>query len=149
MRQRRRFSAARERSGSHKLAALDTINVTPLLDMCFCLLIIFMIATPVMEQTTQIDLPIASKTVASTPVEKKVLVIALDKDGRQIFNGREITDAALRAALRSIAQQPKDTQPVIRIRADGSLTNQRTWDLFSLVKDSGVSSVSVDTEVKN
>jgi biopolymer transport protein ExbD/biopolymer transport protein TolR len=140
-----RFSSSRPRA----LSALSEINVTPLLDMCFCLLIIFMIATPVMEQTTQIDLPIASNVVATEAPPKPIKVVALDHEGNLSYDGKETTEDALRTALRGIAATPKDNQPVIRIRADGSLTNQRTWDLFSLIKESGVASVSVDTEVRN
>ncbi|MEI6598437.1 MAG: biopolymer transporter ExbD, partial [bacterium] len=33
---------------------MNELNVTPMLDLCFCLLIIFMIATPVLEQTTSV-----------------------------------------------------------------------------------------------
>ncbi|MDR3229103.1 MAG: biopolymer transporter ExbD [Puniceicoccales bacterium] len=145
MNRQRRFNNTRTRP----LSALTEINVTPLLDMCFCLLIIFMIATPVMEQTTQIDLPVASAAVASPATKKTVKVVALDRDGNLSYAGRAVTEDALRVALRAIATASPESQPIIHIRADGSLTNQRTWDLFSLVKESGVSSVGIDTELRN
>ena len=41
-----------------RLSALTEINVTPLIDLAFALLIIFMITTPLLEQTIELDLPI-------------------------------------------------------------------------------------------
>ncbi|MDR1497541.1 MAG: biopolymer transporter ExbD [Puniceicoccales bacterium] len=133
------------------MAALSEINVTPLLDLCFCLLIIFMIATPVLEQTTQIDLPLASKTIATppSPTPQKPRIVSLDNRGNLVFDGQTVTEAALRNLLRDIARLPEAQQPVIRVRADGALPIQRLIDLFSLVKESNLSKVSMDTEVRN
>ena len=41
-----------------RLSALTEINVTPLIDLAFALLIIFMITTPLLEQTIALNLPI-------------------------------------------------------------------------------------------
>ncbi len=41
---------ARSFSKPGRLHVMNELNVTPMLDLCFCLLIIFMIATPVLEQ---------------------------------------------------------------------------------------------------
>jgi biopolymer transport protein ExbD len=133
------------------MAALSEINVTPLLDMCFCLLIIFMIATPVLEQTTQIDLPIASPTIATPPkpAREKPRVVSLDNRGNLVFDGHAVTETALREALRGIARLPAEQQPVIRVRADGALPIQRLIDLLSLVKECHLSKVSIDTEVRD
>ena len=143
----RRFNNGRSRP----MSALSEIHVTPLLDMCFCLLIIFMIATPVLEQTTQIDLPVASKAVASTPAETHISpkVISLDRNGQLVFEGRATHEDELAAALRTLAEKPEAQQPIIKIRADGSLPNQRVWDIFSLARKSGIKKVSVDTEVND
>ena len=42
------------------MEALNEINVTPLIDLAFALLIIFMIATPLLEQTIPLELPLES-----------------------------------------------------------------------------------------
>lgn len=131
--------------------ALSELNVTPLLDLCFCLLIIFMIATPVLEQTTQIDLPVASKGVASPASPTKITprTIALDRNGQLIFDGKLTFESELRSQLKSLATKPVEEQPAIRVRIDGSLPSQRLMDLFSLARESGLTKVSIDTEVKD
>ncbi|MDR0535434.1 MAG: biopolymer transporter ExbD [Puniceicoccales bacterium] len=133
------------------MSALSEINVTPLLDLCFCLLIIFMIATPVLEQTTQIDLPTASKAIATPapadPVKPKVLT--LDRHAQITNDGRATHEAELREELLRIATLPEASQPRIRIRADGALPCKHLWHLFSLVKKCGLTKVNVDTEVED
>ena len=52
---------ARSFSKQSRLHVISELNVTPMLDLCFVLLIIFMIATPVLEQTTAINLPKSDK----------------------------------------------------------------------------------------
>lgn len=135
----------------HRLHALSELNVTPLLDLCFCLLIIFMIATPVLEQTTQIDLPMASKGLATPQPDKPppTRVIAIDRNGQLIFDGKVTYVSALGEQLKAIAALPPDRQPVIRIRGDGNVAYQRMIELFSLAKESGISKVGLDTEVKD
>ncbi|MDR2430576.1 MAG: biopolymer transporter ExbD [Puniceicoccales bacterium] len=133
------------------MATLNELNVTPLLDLCFCLLIIFMIATPVLEQTTQIDLPLASKDFATpvprTPVKPKVL--ALDKQGQLIYDGHITHEDALRHELLQVSRLPAEQQPRISVRVDGSLPCQRLFDTLSLVKQSGLSKVDFPTEIKD
>ena len=48
---------ARDFKRPNKLAVISDLNVTPLIDLAFSLLIIFMITTPVIEQYNRIDLP--------------------------------------------------------------------------------------------
>ena len=61
---------ARSFSKPHRLHVMNELNVTPMLDLCFCLLIIFMISTPVLEQTTAVNLPKAEKG-SGKPAEAK------------------------------------------------------------------------------
>lgn len=127
---------------------MNELNVTPLLDLCFCLLIIFMIATPVLEQTTQIELPIASENVGKpAPTEIKYAIVALDKHGAYYLNGREMLPETLAAEFEKISAQPADEQPVVRVRADGTLQVQQLISLFDLAKSHGLSKVAFDTEV--
>lgn len=134
------------------MSALSEINVTPLLDMCFCLLIIFMIATPVLEQTTQIDLPVASKAIATPPPKTtapKPRTVSLDAAGRLVFDGREVSETTLRAELKRLAELPEAEQPMLHVRGDGQLRFQRVIDVFALIREARISKVSIDTEVKD
>lgn len=130
------------------MTPMAEINVTPLLDLCFCLLIIFMIATPVLEQTTRIELPVASSAAgAPASTELKYRFVAIDRYGEYFFDDDKISSEKLREAFAGIAALPADAQPVVRIRADGQLEYQKVIAVFDMAKKQGLSKVAIDTEV--
>ncbi len=111
--------ARRNFSRPHRLHALNELNVTPLLDLCFCLLIIFMIATPVLEQTSRVDLPQGGKQAAGPAGPKpKAVVVTFSADGSMQLGERAATIDDIRAKFKEIAGFDKDAQPVVRIRGD-------------------------------
>ncbi len=136
----------------HRMHALSELNVTPLLDLCFCLLIIFMIATPVLEQTTNIDLPVATGMPA--PAEKNAKkpttkIIALDKNGVLSFDGKTVTENQLRKLLEPLGAMPETQRPPIRLRCDGAMQYQRIFDLFSICSECKISDVGIDSEIRS
>ncbi len=136
-------------SRRHKMTPMAEINVTPLLDLCFCLLIIFMIATPVLEQTTSIELPVASNK-AGVPAsnEQKYRYVALDRHGAYFLDDVPISLEALGETFAEISALPADAQPIVRIRADGQLEYQKVITVFDSAKRNGLTKVSIDTEVE-
>ncbi|HIV04135.1 MAG TPA: biopolymer transporter ExbD [Candidatus Spyradosoma merdigallinarum] len=139
---------ARNFSRRHKMTPMAEINVTPLLDLCFCLLIIFMIATPVLEQTTRIELPVASSAAgAPASTEQQYRYVALDRHGAYFLDDDAVSADRLRAAFAEIAALPAESQPIVRIRADGQLAYQKVIDVFDMAKKQGLSKVAIDTEV--
>ncbi|MCR5183848.1 MAG: biopolymer transporter ExbD [Opitutales bacterium] len=130
---------------------MSEINVTPLLDMCFCLLIIFMISTPVLEQTTVVNLPVASESIGKaieTSPKIEPVIVSLNAEGRYFIGSKEVLPEALLEEFSRIASMPEDKQPVVRVRADGSLLVQQLISLFDMAKEQGISKVSFDTELK-
>lgn len=139
---------ARNFSRRHKITPMAEINVTPLLDLCFCLLIIFMIATPVIEQTTKIDLPEASaKAGASPSPDTQYRYVSIDKAGALFIDDRAVSADELSDVFAGIADLAPDAQPIVRIRADGSIEYRAVVSVFSLAKKCGLTKVAIDTEV--
>ncbi|MBQ2731986.1 MAG: biopolymer transporter ExbD, partial [Opitutales bacterium] len=121
------------------MTPMSEINVTPLLDLCFCLLIIFMIATPVLEQTTKIELPVASeKTGAPASTETKYRFVAIDRHGAYHLDDSAVSPEILLGAFADIAALPSDEQPIVRIRADGQLEYQKVVAVFDMAKKQGL-----------
>ena len=69
---------ARDFKRQNKLAVISELNVTPLIDLAFSLLIIFMITTPVIEQYNRIDLPSQKTSQAQMLWRLQVLYLQIN-----------------------------------------------------------------------
>ncbi|MEO7412790.1 MAG: biopolymer transporter ExbD [Opitutaceae bacterium] len=102
------------------------LNVTNLIDLGFMLLIIFMVATPLMqqEQTIPINLPLESKNAQSKiDPNEKFESITIRADGTYALSGRTMTLPQLERELTRFGAQPKP--PVFRLRMDGKSNAQQ------------------------
>src|SRR4051794_2848572 len=101
------------------------LNVTNLIDLGFMLLVIFMVATPLIqkEQTVPVKLPTESKTPQPPPDPTlRVETITVDAKGNYFLNARPMSFRELQVQLRAFAGDPK--QPIIRIAGDKAAV----WD---------------------
>lgn len=127
-------------------AAMTELNVTPLMDLAFSLLIIFMISTPLLEQTIPVHLPKQDKNAASQRPEADFQVISIDERG-QIFWGKQPVDTVqLETLLASLAAQSEP--PAISFRGDLTLPYQKIVDVISAIKRHNLTKLHLDTEVK-
>ena len=128
------------------LSAMTDLNVTPLMDLAFSLLIIFMISTPLLEQTIPINLPKQEKNSASDRPEIKFQVISINKNG-QIYWGRQPVDLEELDRLLGLLANEKEP-PAISLRAEFSLPYQKIVDVIDAVKRNNLTKLHLDTEVK-
>jgi biopolymer transport protein ExbD len=136
---------ARKFHRKDRLSALTEINVTPLIDLAFALLIIFMITTPLLEQTIAVDLPVEAPK--SQPGEREDFQsVGIDRQGRYYWGDETISEEQLGDLLDSLAADP--APPVLSIRADASLPYQRVITLIDLVKQRQLTRISLDTKVR-
>jgi len=128
---------------------MSELNVTPMLDLCFVLLIIFMIATPVLEQTTAINLPKSDKGVGKAADSKtQYRFVTIGADGGLAIGNRAVNRQQLEVEFAQIAALPEADQPVVRVRGDGGLTYQKIIDVLSLAKSKGLTKVALDSEIR-
>ena len=78
----------RRASQRNSLVTLNEINITPLLDLAFVLLIIFIITRPLIEQNIKLDLPSGGST-SETLEESDIARIEVTSDGRFFLQGIE------------------------------------------------------------
>jgi biopolymer transport protein ExbD len=132
----RRFSS---RNPLHTLAEL---NVTPLLDLCFVLLIIFMITTPLMENS--IDLVVPSSATAKTQVDpSETQIIQIDRNDVLKLNGQVTDRSDLEAALTAL--KARDPQISVVVRPDRDLAIQKFIEVMDVLKRVGIGRVGVMT----
>ncbi len=129
---------------------LSELNVTNLIDVAFTLLIIFMIATPLIqqEQTIPVNLPVESKSQQAKPdPDTRFVTITIQADGSCRLGDRVVPLARLRTALATYAAEPKP--PVFRIRMDAKATAQQFITVMDALKQNNLSKVTFDTQVGN
>ena len=128
-------------------APISELNVTNLIDLGFVLLIIFMIATPLIqqEQTIPLNLPVESRSPQTPPdPDTRFQLIHIDRSGQYFFGTTRVTLAELRDRLAELATDPKP--PVIRIRADLTLQWQQVVQVMDLLKQNNLSKITFDTQ---
>ncbi len=133
----RRFSQR-----SH-LVTLSEINITPLLDLAFVLLIIFIITTPLLEQGISLKLPSGGKP-DNPPTAKDIRTVEISPQGVYLLDKRRVTLDQLEAAL--VHAGRANPNMVVYIRAD---ENSRTKDFTAVIdrcQRNGITRYSIRTE---
>lgn len=135
---------ARKFHRKDRLSALTEINVTPLIDLAFALLIIFMITTPLLEQTIDLNLPIETAKPQSQ-VRENFQSISINAAGAYFWGDRPVSPAELGDLLDVLAMD--SAPPVLSIRADAELPYQRVITVVDMIKRRNLSKISLDTRV--
>ena len=132
----------RRYSSRHNLQTLTELNVTPLLDLAFVLLIIFMITTPLIENS--IDLVVPKSTTAKGAVNPtEVFTIAIDKNNTYKLNNQLIAPQDLEARLITAKQENPDTAVVVRPHFE--LPVQQFVSVMDILQRAGIAKVGVMT----
>ena len=92
----------------------SVINLTPLIDVVFLLLIFFLTATTFQKEEVEMSLELPQSASGQPGEEKRVVVINVARDGRVLVDGREVTVEALRQKLKAAATRDKDQEVLIR-----------------------------------
>ena len=136
---------ARDFKRKNKLAVISDLNVTPLIDLAFSLLIIFMITTPVIEQYNRIDLPDQPSDQDQPLPEIEDEFITIDAQGTYHWGQVKVSKVELEARLDRIAASSGE-QPVIHLRGDRSLRYQKIFDVINMLKARNLTKLSLDTK---
>ena len=135
----RRYS---QRSG---LSTLSEINITPLLDLAFVLLIIFMITTPLIENNVNLVIP--SSGVATVPVNASELqTISIARDKSMKLNNDDVDAVTLSSRLGELKRSHPDVAVVIR--PDRSLPVQELIALMDTLQRVGITKVGIATRAE-
>jgi len=129
-------------SQKHGFQTLSEINVTPLLDLAFVLLIIFIITTPLMDKSTGLVLP-SSKAASDAVNPALVQTVTLDKDDQIALNSEPVS----LDQLASLLSAKNSSQPGIGVvvRSHRDLTVQKLVDVLDAIHRAGVTKVAVVT----
>ena len=134
-------------SQRNSLVTLSEINITPLLDLAFVLLIIFVITRPLLEQTIPIELP-KEMGQPDTKIEAKdVKTVEVTKSGVYRLNGVPQQLGTLLAELQRANQSNPKT--VVYIRADENSANKFVYAVIDGCQKRGITRFSLRTQPGN
>ena len=132
----------RRYSSRDSLQTLTELNVTPLLDLAFVLLIIFMITTPLIENSIDLVVP-TSSTAKGTVNPAEVLTISIDKNDTLKLNSEIVSAADLESRLAELHAQTPATAVVVR--PDQDLPIQKFVSVMDILQRTGIAKVGVMT----
>ncbi len=125
-----------------------TLELTPLIDMVFQLLIFFLLTTTfavnVKEGGIEVDLPRAKS--AQIPSMTSHIVIAILKDGRMVVGGETFSEDALREKLAQVHKENPKTMVVVQ--ADRTVEHGSVVQAMDLAVDVGLKSLAIATVEK-
>jgi biopolymer transport protein ExbD len=135
----------RRYSQRQSLSSLSEINITPLLDLAFVLLIIFMITTPLLENSMSLIIP-SSATKNSAVTTSQVQTIAIDRNEAIRLNNKPVDLEALTAQLAEMKRANADV--VVVIRPDRDLPVQKLITLMDALQRAQIMKVGIATRVE-
>jgi len=135
----------RRYSQRNNLTTLSEINVTPLLDLAFVLLIIFMITTPLLESSMNLVIP--SSGAPNPPMNSsQVQTISITRNDVIQFNNQIVDPETLTRRLLAL----KETNPdvAIVIRPDRELPVQKLVSLMDTLQRAQITKVGIATKAE-
>jgi biopolymer transport protein ExbD len=133
----------RRYSQRQSLSTLSEINVTPLLDLAFVLLIIFMITTPLLESSMNLVIPSSGAKNPSIN-RSQVQTVSIDRTDTIRFNNQVIDLETLTARLTEL--KAANPNIAIVIRPDRELPVQKLIGLMDAVQRAGITKVGIATK---
>ncbi|MDJ0655881.1 MAG: biopolymer transporter ExbD [Xanthomonadales bacterium] len=128
-----------------KKKAEPQIELAPLIDVVFLLLIFFMVTTTFERQARlRIDLPEASEQPAT--LEQERLEIAISEDGRFFVDNNEVVNRSLETLKQALEKAAgSDREQPVTIRADANTPHQAVVTAMDAVNQAGFVNLSIAT----
>ena len=109
--------------GSHQKDQLD-VNITPLIDVVFLLLIFFMVSTT-FERESEIEIVLPEATASEKTTDEFILQITIDEEGTYYINHQRVINTKLETLMKAMQQMAGDRKdPPIVLSADAKTPHQ-------------------------
>jgi biopolymer transport protein TolR len=127
-------------------AALNAdINVTPLVDVCLVLLIIFMVVTPLLQKGVPVNLPV-TEDPEKTPDTEKQLQISVKSDGSVYVGSNVVRKEQVESALKEIQERTPDRE--VAVKGDRQVKYGDVLDVLKACREVGFNDVGLIAQPK-
>ncbi len=125
----------------------SNINVTPMVDVMLCLLIIFMVITPMVQNKVNVDLAKVDEPTSMPDAEKEdQVMVAITRDGRVYLGADQVTvDDLGQKVADKLANK---TSKQIYMRADARAQYGKVTEAIDSVRTAGVDQIGLLTDKK-
>jgi biopolymer transport protein ExbD len=124
---------------SHAALTSD-INVTPLVDVCLVLLIIFMVVTPMLQKGVPVNLPVTTDP-DKTPDTEKQLQISVKADGTVYLGPNVVRKEQVESSLKEIKERTPDRE--IAVKGDRLVKYGDVLDVLKACREVGFNDVGL------
>lgn len=124
-------------------SSMSELNITPLLDLVFVLLVIFIITTPQMMNNLEMNLP-SGKTPPPQKEKPKINHITVDAQGQTFLNDQLVTIPQLRTDLEQV--QSKDPDPSVVVKGADTVDYQNMINVLDVLQQLNITKVGLATE---
>ena len=124
-------------------SSLNELNITPLLDLVFVLLVIFIITTPQMMNNLEMNLP-SPKPPPPQKEKPKINRIVVDETGQTSLNDQPVTVAQLKQDLQQLKSETPDLSVVVK-GAD-NVDYQNMINVLDVLQQLDITKVGLATE---
>ena len=132
--------------GKFSAATLTSdINVTPLVDVCLVLLIIFMVVTPMLQKGVPVNLPVTEEP-EKTPDTEKQLQISVKADGTVYLGSLPVLKQQMQAELEKIHERTPDRE--IAVKGDKLVKYGAVLDALKACREVGFNNVGLIAQPK-
>jgi biopolymer transport protein TolR len=121
----------------------STINVTPLVDVCLVLLIIFMVVTPMLQKGVPVELPITTNP-DKKPDNENQMIISIKNDATIYIEQNWVPKNEFVGQLKEM--HDRNPSKEILIKADGRLRYKDVKRLMDMINEAGFENVGLITE---
>lgn len=127
-------------------SSLNELNITPLLDLAFVLLVIFIITTPQLSNDLEMNLPSPQKQKPPSP-PPRINRIVVDPAGQITLNDQVIALPALKQTLVAMKSADPDTTVVVKGASD--VDYQSVIGILDALQQADITKVGLATETAN
>ncbi|SCZ67763.1 ExbD/TolR family protein [Thiohalomonas denitrificans] len=121
------------------------VNLTPLIDVVFLLLIFFMVSTT-FERKTEISVELPEATGEQQELEQKVVEVTIDAEGHYYVDGQELINTQLETLKRALRKAAGDAEePQLILSADRKATHESVISAMDAARQVGLYNMTFAT----
>jgi len=130
-----------------RLQLKQGIDLTPMIDVVFNLLIFFMIGSTLID-TPQLKITLPESTASESGEDSKIIIITISEDGNVYIGSEEVSFDEIESRLTSMYKEENALEKTVQIRADENVITKNLIFVIDSVKESGFTKLSLATDSK-